>query len=760
MRCKALIIATMILVMPLVWSCSSDEDKKTAHLDKGIAFIEKKEYKSAIIELKNALQIDPKFTQAYVQLAQAHMQLNDPQEAFKAYSRVEVLAPDNLDAKIKLATFYILGKHNDEARKRVDEVLAKEPDNAEALSLLGSLLELEKDLEQAEKIYRKVAALQPEKASAFHALARVLAGQNKMVETEEVLQKAASIDPKDIRSQMALFSFYVRTGEKEKAEKQIQQSISAHPDNLELKIVRGNYYTGMKQLEKAEQAYQQAIETAPQDTRPLLVLGDFYKLTGKINETMEMYQKALQLEPQNMDISAHIARFDLQRRELESAELRVDEILITRPKHSAARLLKAELLVMKKGFKDALNILLELQKEEPDNARVFYFKALAQLGVRDTAGTKASLAKAIELNPRYSKAKLLLAEIYYREKEFTLAAAQADEVLKYAPRSYPASLIAGNSAMGQGKLDDARKHYRRMIDLAPKNPSGHYRMGLLSRAEKKNDQAESSFKKALALNPRLMDVFTNLAALYTSQQKGTQALSLCDHQLDVVQDSKRASAIVHQLKGSILMAMQKLTPAETSFKAAMAADPDYMPPYYSMARLYSGTKRIDQAISQYQTLLAQNPNQPGAHMLLGTLLDSQQKFDQSEAQYRKALALNPDFIAAANNLAYLLASQDRNLDEAFELARSAKDKAPKDPNIADTMGFVYLKKELYDSARLEFQESLEKLPEHPTIRYHYALTLKALGERDKAREELKAALENPAFPEADAARKVLKELKW
>ena len=40
-------------------ACASDEEKKTAHLEKGKEYFEKGEYKSAEIEFKNAVQVDP-----------------------------------------------------------------------------------------------------------------------------------------------------------------------------------------------------------------------------------------------------------------------------------------------------------------------------------------------------------------------------------------------------------------------------------------------------------------------------------------------------------------------------------------------------------------------------------------------------------------------------------------------------------------------------------------------------------------------------
>jgi len=108
-------------------------------------------------------------------------------------------------------------------------------------------------------------------------------------------------------------------------------------------------------------------------------------------------------------------------------------------------------------------------------------------------------------------------------------------------------------------------------------------------------------------------------------------------------------------------------------------------------------------------------------MLLGIIYDRQKRFDLSEKHYRKALVINPDFAPAANNLAYLLAEHGKDINEALNFARTAREKLPNDPSAMDTMGWVYYKKGLYDSAIREFTDSLEKIPDNADVHYHLGL---------------------------------------
>ena len=124
-----------------------------------------------------------------------------------------------------------------------------------------------------------------------------------------------------------------------------------------------------------------------------------------------------------------------------------------------------------------------------------------------------------------------------------------------------------------------------------------------------------------------------------------------------------------------------------------------------------------------------------------------------------ALDINPDFSLAANNLAYLLAKQDKNMNKALSLAQKAKEKLPDDPKIMDTLGFVYYKKGLYDSAIAEFSDSLDKIPDNAMVRFHLGMTYYNKGDKDRAKAELKKALDlDQKFDKADEARHILKGL--
>ena len=106
------------------------------------------------------------------------------------------------------------------------------------------------------------------------------------------------------------------------------------------------------------------------------------------------------------------------------------------------------------------------------------------------------------------------------------------------------------------------------------------------------------------------------------------------------------------------------------------------------------------------------------------------------------LKTEPDNVVALNNYSFYLAEQGTDLDMALTYAQKAKSKAPADPMIADTLGFVYLKKNLPQNAASIFSELTGKYPKVALFHIRLATAHLQAGEKAKARRVLEDARKN------------------
>src|SRR5262249_45068952 len=113
-----------------------------------------------------------------------------------------------------------------------------------------------------------------------------------------------------------------------------------------------------------------------------------------------------------------------------------------------------------------------------------------------------------------------------------------------------------------------------------------------------------------------------------------------------------------------------------------------------------------------------------------------------------------------NNLAWLLSDAAKSMDEALALAQRARRARPNDPELADTLGWIYYKMKNYSLAVDQLQFSVNNLT-RPQAENYYRLGLALYGKKDiqQAQTMLKKALQtNPTFAGAADARKLLESI--
>ena len=138
------------------------------------------------------------------------------------------------------------------------------------------------------------------------------------------------------------------------------------------------------------------------------------------------------------------------------------------------------------------------------------------------------------------------------------------------------------------------------------------------------------------------------------------------------------------------------------------------------------------------------------------ILQAQGKEDEARRRYERLVEANPRAAVAANNLAWMYATRGEQLDRALQLAQAAKAELPDHPEVNDTLGFVYIKKQLPALAIPPLRLAVEKVPGNPLFHYHLGLAYSQTGDKAEARRELEQALKLKAdFDGADEARALL-----
>ena len=355
---------------------------------------------------------------------------------------------------------------------------------------------------------------------------------------------------------------------------------------------------------------------------------------------------------------------------------------------------------------------------------------------------------------------LSLAEIYLAERAPDLAMEQLTAVLERDPQNYRAYLLKGNASVLKRDLKGARQAYLRATELSPGSPAAYYQLATLDRLERRYDQALSNLNKVLEAKPDHVFAMAAISSVYMAQNQPAKALSFLDEKLKENENNNRLAAVLHELRGGVLLAQENYTESETAFKKAIDLNPDLVGPYFALARIYQVKNETEKAISQYQKILEKQPKFIQAQMALGAIYEAEGKVTEARNMYEKVLQINPDFAPASNNLAWILLQEGNDPDQALALAKRAKAQLPDDPRVADTLGLAYIVKGLHASAINELSDAAGKLPEDPKVHYHLGLAYWKNGEREAAIEALENALNlGETFPEREEAERLLEEIR-
>lgn len=137
-------------------------------------------------------------------------------------------------------------------------------------------------------------------------------------------------------------------------------------------------------------------------------------------------------------------------------------------------------------------------------------------------------------------------------------------------------------------------------------------------------------------------------------------------------DDERA----HNALAAFLLGQQRYGEAAEAYRAAIAIDPGYPPPYNQLGyalRFLGDSEGAEEAFERYIELI---PDQPNPYDSYAELLMTVGRFEDSIASYEKALEIDPTFVPSyigiANNLIFLdrPAEALQTLDRLGSVARS------------------------------------------------------------------------------------------
>ena len=224
-------------------------------------------------------------------------------------------------------------------------------------------------------------------------------------------------------------------------------------------------------------------------------------------------------------------------------------------------------------------------------------------------------------------------------------------------------------------------------------------------------------------------------------------------------DKAPQNAVLLTLAGRTNLVTGEFAEAEKLLNRAIEADPNSLDAYSHLGQVYLQQKRIDDARREFERRAARETRPIGSLTMVALIYEMQNRTDDARKAFEQVLALDPKASVAANNLAWIYAENGGNLDVAMQLAQTAQAALPDSGETSDTLGWVYLKKEIYGLSITTLRRAVELEPKNPKFHYHLGLAYARSGDAQRAKSTLQTALQlRPDFDGADDAKRVLATL--
>jgi tetratricopeptide (TPR) repeat protein len=739
-----------------LFGCSDSNQKKEKHYAKALEYIKNDDEKAAILELRNAIQIDPMFADARYQLGLLYLKTGNPKGAFGELQRTASLDPENLDAGVKVAEFHLLSHQMDESRKYVEQVLSVNPDYHDGLALLANMELIEGNFTKAQEAIDKALTQAPENDKFFNIKGRILIALNRLDESEKFFQKAIELNPDNFANYRTMLMLHEQRKDEVAIQNLLDTMLIRFPDNPQLQLILADIYQNKGKLDEAEKALLKIVEIDQRSIPFRLMLVEFYKKYNLFEKAEKFLKSSLAEFPEDVQLQVALAELSFDLQKIDQARTIMENVLATNPGNGGANLIKARFLIRDGKNHEAISVITPLMNDYPKWAEPFYYSALTQLRLDNIELAQKSIEQALQNNNNNDRYHALAAQIHLTKGNSSDAAKEATIALRINRQNSIAVIILAKSFVQAKEYDKAIEFIGKLNKEAVAADAellGSLALAYLGKDDK--EKAKQIFSELIKLDPDNSKALAFLTAL-TVGQDIPAGISFVKSKI-----AENETAGHYILLGDLLAENKQFEEALQAYRKVQELAPDIPQGYILSARLLSHLGKIDETIAEYEEFLKTDPDSIAGIMGLATAFEIKGNREEAKKNYTRALKIQPNLPAAANNLAWLLASEEgSDLGEALRLAMQAKQALPDQPHIADTLGWVHYKRKSYSLAISQFRQALENRPNDPVIQYHLALALYGNGEKQQAIESLEKALDgNTKFEDRGEAENLLKEWK-
>lgn len=350
---------------------------------------------------------------------------------------------------------------------------------------------------------------------------------------------------------------------------------------------------------------------------------------------------------------------------------------------------------------------------DPQSTMAHAGLALVHLSQNDAESTVAARA-ALQPIAATEQARIILALLELRTGNSDEAEKLLQNILNARDDFYPAHALMALVELTKNRLNGAREHAQRAVQLQPNSAQAQGTLGLVLffSGSEYSDEAERAASKAITLNP-----FSPFAMLV----QGRVALVRGDTD-EARENFGQAAAlspsleITHTELGTAYLRQGKLASAEKEFRRALEINTKSSRAQSGLAQVLAARGKSEEAQHAFAQAIALSPEDASTHADYAAFLIAEGKLDEARIELEKSIIHSPDrgILFARLSEVSLLQQQ---VKAAERYALKAVSLLPDSALAHYQLGRVYMELERYLQAQQEFRIAVRFDREFAEARY-------------------------------------------
>jgi cellulose synthase operon protein C len=679
------------------------------------AYLDKRDQRSAIIQLKNVLRQNPESVEARLLLGRAMLMDNEPAGALVELRKAQELkAPDNQVLPELARAMLAMGEETKLIEQYSNPRLSDATATADVLTSVATAHALRNDPAKAADTATAALLAKPGFAPAVVLMAQLLAAKGDFKAALAELDKVLATEPTHERAGVLRGDLHWR-GLKDSpgAIKAYTTVLQTHPASLGAHTALIAIYNAEKKPDASKEQFAKLKKVLPDHPETL-----FYEAQQTFNNndykaTRIVTDRLLKNMPDNVRVLELAGAAEFRMEQFAPAESFLSRAMRNAPKALLPRQMLAQVYLRTGQPAKALDVLQPIlasnlpegsswalageayhqlgetkkadaafqsaAKAEPDNAKVRTAVAISQLS-RGSLSSPASLAAINDLESMAAgdatspRADLVLIAARQRQGDFAGALKAIESLEKKQPNRALPHTLRGQVLATKGDAAAARKSFEAATTTEPGYFAAVAALATMDLSEGKAEGARQRLLEFQKANPK-----SHQAALAIAELAARNGASLAE----VNRLTQEAVKVNPDVPATRVVLIEQLINsgdakgALTAAQEALVVSPQNADIVEALGRAQLANNDGIQAVTTFKKLAAVQSNNP---RLLVRLADAQlltKDISGATQTMKRALEIKPDFVAAKRGLV-ILAMMDKRHDQALGMARDIQKDSPDD----------------------------------------------------------------------------------